>query len=239
MKNKGFTLVELIIVIVILGILAVSVAPKFMNMSSDAKAATLVGLKGALSSGIKIAHVKMMINNQSENGGPDRGSDCDRQEGAVNCVNINGTWIRMKNNYPDRAEVFKVLEGYEDITVYGQYNEMKNVKNYERNNCYNLNNKHRTCTKDYCYCVGAYATKELQNEIEAKYPGADVELDKKQFAGTIGVFWPGSSYFEYGTDGKRISTTGCFLIYIQAEGGTDKPQNNLTEPILYLVNNDC
>ncbi len=40
-KNSGFTLIELVIVIVILGILAVTAAPKFLNISSDSKVAII------------------------------------------------------------------------------------------------------------------------------------------------------------------------------------------------------
>lgn len=47
-KQKGFTLVELIIVIVILGILAVTAAPRFLNFSGDAKESVLLSLKGAI-----------------------------------------------------------------------------------------------------------------------------------------------------------------------------------------------
>lgn len=50
MKNKGFTLIEMIVVIVILGVLAVTAAPKFMGLQSDARIATLQATKGAIES---------------------------------------------------------------------------------------------------------------------------------------------------------------------------------------------
>lgn len=48
--SKGFTLIELIIVIVILGILAVTAAPRFLNLSTDAKIAVLEGIAGQMKS---------------------------------------------------------------------------------------------------------------------------------------------------------------------------------------------
>lgn len=48
MKNKGFTLIELVVVIVILGILAVVAAPRFLGLQSDARAAVLEGVEGTL-----------------------------------------------------------------------------------------------------------------------------------------------------------------------------------------------
>jgi MSHA pilin protein MshA len=49
-KQAGFTLIELVIVIVILGILAVVAIPKFINLSSDAQVAATNGVAGALAS---------------------------------------------------------------------------------------------------------------------------------------------------------------------------------------------
>lgn len=61
MQQKGFTLIELIIVIVILGILAVTAAPRFLDLSSDAKASTLDGVKAALQSGAQLVYAKSAI----------------------------------------------------------------------------------------------------------------------------------------------------------------------------------
>ncbi|WP_205313644.1 prepilin-type N-terminal cleavage/methylation domain-containing protein [Rheinheimera maricola] len=60
-RNQGFTLIELIIVIVILGILAVTAAPKFLNFSGDAKASTLSGVRGALESAGALVYGKAII----------------------------------------------------------------------------------------------------------------------------------------------------------------------------------
>jgi len=48
-RPQGFTMIELIVVIVILGVLAATALPKFIDMNSDAKAAALKGVVGAAS----------------------------------------------------------------------------------------------------------------------------------------------------------------------------------------------
>ena len=52
--QKGFTLVELIIVIVILGILAVTAIPKFINASDDARQNTVEQLLGQIQSTVEM-----------------------------------------------------------------------------------------------------------------------------------------------------------------------------------------
>ncbi|WP_297481598.1 type II secretion system protein [uncultured Photobacterium sp.] len=60
-KQQGFTLIELVVVIVILGILAVTAAPKFMNLQGDARTSTLEGLKGAMKGAAGIVYGKAAI----------------------------------------------------------------------------------------------------------------------------------------------------------------------------------
>lgn len=60
-RNAGFTLIELIIVIVILGVLAVTAAPKFMNMQNDARVATVNAMKGAVKSASSMVYSKAII----------------------------------------------------------------------------------------------------------------------------------------------------------------------------------
>src|SRR5690554_5859545 len=60
-QQKGFTLIELIIVIVVLGILAVTAAPQFLNFSTDARESTLQGLQGSVKAASDIVYGKSLI----------------------------------------------------------------------------------------------------------------------------------------------------------------------------------
>ncbi|NQY35192.1 MAG: type II secretion system protein [Alteromonadaceae bacterium] len=60
-KQQGFTLIELVVVIVILGILAATAAPKFIDLTGDARKSTLQGVKGALEGANNMVFSKAII----------------------------------------------------------------------------------------------------------------------------------------------------------------------------------
>jgi len=60
-RARGFTLIELVVVIVILGVLAATAAPKFIDLTSDAKIATLNSIKGTMKSTINLVKSKALV----------------------------------------------------------------------------------------------------------------------------------------------------------------------------------
>lgn len=83
-KAKGFTLIELIIVIIILGILAVTAAPKFIDIQGDARKSVRTALVGSIKSALTIGNAKAAI----------AGVTADGQ------VEINSTFIAIDNGFP-------------------------------------------------------------------------------------------------------------------------------------------
>jgi MSHA pilin protein MshA len=60
--QRGFTLIELVMVIVILGVLAAVAIPKFVDLKGDARAAALAGVAGGLNSAAAINYASRSAN---------------------------------------------------------------------------------------------------------------------------------------------------------------------------------
>jgi len=86
-KQQGFTLIELVVVIVILGILAVTAAPKFIDLQDDARTATLNAVKASVQSVATLVHSKSLITGN---------------QGAASgqTVSVNGADVHIRFGYP-------------------------------------------------------------------------------------------------------------------------------------------
>ena len=91
-KQHGFTLIELVVVIVILGILSAFAVPKFMGMETQARISSVKALEGAVRSAAAMAH-GMALATGVTNGN----------------IQVEGQNVAIANGYPTTAALVNTL----------------------------------------------------------------------------------------------------------------------------------
>lgn len=99
-QQGGFTLIELVVVITILGILAAFAIPRFASLETEARAAAMQGLTGSVRSAAAMSHGLWLA-----------------QGGSGANVTLEGQTIAITNGYPAAADISNTLSDTTGFTV--------------------------------------------------------------------------------------------------------------------------
>lgn len=94
----GFTLIELVVVIALLGILAAFAIPRFVGLEREARAAAMLGVSGSVRSSATLAHSMWLAQ-------------------GVNPVILEGNPVTLTEGYPDAADIALTLSDLTGFSV--------------------------------------------------------------------------------------------------------------------------
>jgi MSHA pilin protein MshA len=97
--QRGFTMIELVVIVVILAITAAFAVPRFIGLESQARIAALDGMSGNIRSAANMAHGVWIAN------------------GNISPLTIDGKPIKMINGYPDAQGLLDLIEDTSSFTT--------------------------------------------------------------------------------------------------------------------------
>lgn len=207
-KSKGYTLVELVVTIVILGVLAVSAAPKFVGMKSDAVIVSLKTMMGSFKSTNAMVYAKAIfkgvnvkysehIEGQKESVAWSK--NCSRN----NCIEIDGVWLYLKNAYIDRNSIAFATDADISgrVTEYLQKEKITIPYKDNKDNGYNAtcSSKNNKVCEGYDFCQCRFNTDRARVKVKdknGKVSWDNLQIDRQRFI-PRGYSYNGRCYLEY------------------------------------------
>lgn len=98
LEQRGFTLIELVVVIALLAILAAFAIPRYAGLEREARSASVLGVSGSIRSGAALVHGLWLS-----------------QE--INPVVMEGNVINLTEGYPDATDISATLADLTGFTV--------------------------------------------------------------------------------------------------------------------------
>jgi len=152
-KQQGFTLIELVVVIVVLGLLAATALPKFIDLSENAEEAVFSGIASAFKSGVEQVHIAWLIrgNNQAVQNFITISDPIANGDLSVNSAgwpaDTRGTSLTL-NSEDDCLDVWRAVLDSQDALVAGN-NSTDFEAVHNNGSCTYTYNKQPTLTVDY------------------------------------------------------------------------------------------
>ncbi|WP_221076726.1 prepilin-type N-terminal cleavage/methylation domain-containing protein [Agarivorans aestuarii] len=146
MKNQGFTLIELVVVIIVIGILAVTAAPKLLNLSSDARIKTIEQISVSVKTANDLLTLKSYMPSYVSQQVPNRDDliDVDMDgDGTFDVFNPDSPDVRLKWRYLDNTDITKRID-IDDVFVLQEQGFAFTYLGYDRNG-------NGQVTDDNCY----------------------------------------------------------------------------------------
>lgn len=109
--SAGFTFIELVIVIILLGLLAAAALPRLLNVTDEAEIASLQGVAGGFSTAVSISHAQWAAEGNSA-GGPTTPADktAINLDGKIVYMNEYGWPANTDNNTDSAADAQSAAE---------------------------------------------------------------------------------------------------------------------------------